>query len=136
MLIGEDFLKAEHKYRRELLRDQNQKAKMGSFAKAATLIFVASLMLATCGIPAEDGAAETVEPSATDLAIARDGAPTWEPNRSLLDEILSAQRQTEVLEIGVAADVGVFAGPTWDPDYGRLEKVLNRQFVDQPSGPR
>ncbi len=129
MLIGEDFLKAEHKYRGELLRDQYQKPKMSSLAKAATLIVVVSILLAACGIPAENQAGARMDISATDAAIARDKAPTWEPDRARLESILNEQAQVSVAGTSVVADVGVFAGPTWRPNYGRLDSVLS-QYAD------
>ncbi|MCZ6456082.1 MAG: hypothetical protein O6650_02405 [Actinobacteria bacterium] len=127
MLIGEDFLKAEHKYRGELLRDQYQKPKMSSLAKAATLIVVVSILLAACGTPVEVQSATRVEPSATDAAIARDAAPAWDPDYEALDEILGAYGRTSVAGTSVIADFGVFAGPTWQPDMAKLDSILNPQ---------
>ncbi len=127
MLIGEDFLKAEHKYRGELLRDQYQKPKMSSLAKAATLIVVVSILLAACGIPVDSEARARVEPSATETAIVRDEGPSWEPNYSLLESILNEQDQASVVGTSVVADFGVFAGPTWQPDMAKLDSILNPQ---------
>ena len=135
MLIGEDFLKAEHKYRGELLRDQYQKPKMSSIAKAATLIVVVSIFLAACGIPVEVQSGARVEPSATDAAIARDAAPTWDPDYEALDEILGAYGRTSVAETSIVADFGVFTGPSWEPDRALLESILNRQVDEPSSGP-
>jgi hypothetical protein len=129
MLIGEDFLKAEHKYRGELLRDQYQKPKMSSLAKAATLIVVVSILLAACGIPVDNEAWARMEPSATETAIVRDEGPSWEPNYSLLESILNEQDQASVAGTSVVADVGVFAGPTWQPDMAKLDSILS-QYAD------
>ncbi len=115
MLIGEDFLKAEHKYRGELLRDQYQKPKMSSLAKAATLIVVVSILLAACGTPVEVQSATRVEPSATDAAIARDAAPAWDPDYEALDEILGAYGRTSVAGTSVSPTSECSPGPPGSP---------------------
>lgn len=142
MLFTESAIRAEDKYRREVLRDQYQRtSKVGMAAKAAGLVVVASMVLAACGIPADN---QTGAPQQTNTF---DNGPTWQPNTELLDEVLGRQIvEIPAVEFGgmvapigtpdqadiesvlpQAFDAGVFSGPTWDPNRIALGEVLNPQ---------
>jgi hypothetical protein len=114
-------LKAEDKYRREVLRDQYQTEAKGRAGKAVTALVVAgAIALAACGVPVE---ADTGAALNTQSAILTDNGPSWEPNAALLDEILNAQeRNTEVLAARIeASEFGPMAAPSWQPNTGAVE---------------
>jgi hypothetical protein len=105
MLMSNEFVKAEDKYRRDLLRDQYQAESTGKIRKVVVVLVVAgALLLAACGDPNEtqsggEGATEvtTAQGSAGDVTV----VPAQE--QKTLEEEFS----------GVAA-------PDWHPKYGRL----------------
>jgi hypothetical protein len=119
-------LKAEDKYRREVLRDQYQTEAKGRAGKAVTALVVAgAIALAACGVPVE---ADTGAALNTQSAILTDNGPSWEPNAALLDEILNAQeRNTEVLAARIeASEFGPMAAPSWQPSHGAVDAVFRR----------
>lgn len=105
MLMSNDFVKAEDKYRRSFLRDQYQTESTGRASKVVAVLVVAgALLLAACGDPNEtqsgaEGATEvtTAQGSAGDVTV----VPA--PEQKTLEEEFS----------GVPA-------PDWHPKYGRL----------------
>jgi len=117
MLMSNEFVKAEDKYRRDLLRDQYQAESTGKVGKVVAVLVVAgALLLAACGDPNEtqsgaEGATEvtTAQGSAGDVTV----VPA--PEQKTLEEEFS----------GVPA-------PDWHPKYGRLPLAEH----ETPSGPR
>lgn len=109
MLIGNDFAKAEDKYRRDVLRDQYPREKLSirraGLAIVVTVVLVA-MLLSACGIP-EETAAPVVAPAQS----VRDVAPAWEPNGTLMDSILKGYAGSE--PIAAAPIVG--SEPTSGP---------------------
>ena len=75
MLFGEDFVKAEDKYRREQLRDQNHQT--WTFGRVTTLIVVASIVVAACGVAPQDVSSPQVR---TNSGLIQDLAPVGTPN--------------------------------------------------------
>lgn len=124
MLMSNDFIKAYDKYRREVLRDQYQNSG-GNRGRTATLILVAAMIVAACGIAVETGTGTV----SSNLAV-RDVAPTWEPNQSLLDPILETQA---IVGISLAPQIefGGMAAPSWQPDYTKLETSMDRNEETQ-----
>jgi hypothetical protein len=76
MLFSHDFIRAEDKYRREVMRDQARKGNH-VFAKTATAIVVAALLVTACGDPVS----ETGQPSSQRFL---------EVNTSALDALVPA----------------------------------------------
>lgn len=114
MLIGNDFVRAEDKYRREVLRDQYQTRSTGRVGKTvAALVVAGAIVLAACGTAVDT---ETK----TEAATADVGVPAvviqTSPKPQTLEERFS----------GVPA-------PDWHPKYGRLDLT---QTVKRSSGPR
>ena len=119
MLIGNEFVKAEDNYRRELLRDQYQSESTSPLRKVvAVLVIAGALLLAACGIPSDgnSGADETGAPVVTteptpagDVTVAP-GAETKTPEEEFS---------------GVPA-------PDWHPSYGRLPLAQH----ENRAGPR
>lgn len=124
MLIGNEFVKAEDKYRREKLRDQN--TGKSSMVKVATLATAVAMVLATSGTAIANDA-----DTATAQAVARDDAPAWEPNGDLLDVVLNA----EVKSATVVVD-SRHLGPSWSPNRTLLEEIVGSGYSEPASGPR
>jgi len=120
MLIGNEFVKAEDKYRRELLRDQYQSEPSGKVGKIVAILVVAgALLLAACGIPSDSNslAGGTVE-----------AVVTTEPTPAG-DVIVVPAREEKTLEEEFS---GVTA-PDWHPKNGHLTVV---EQTEETSGPR
>lgn len=117
MLMSNEFVKAEDKYRRDFLRDQYQAESTGKVGKVVAVLVVAgALLLAACGDPNEtqsggEGATEvtTAQGSGGDVTV----VPV--PERKTLEEEFS----------GVPA-------PDWHPKYGHLPLAQH----ETRSGPR
>lgn len=95
MFTTYSHLKAEDKYRREVLRDQSQIETKGRVGKAVTALVVAgALALAACGATASDtGEVQNAPARAeTDLEYAFGGtqAPTPQGSRGLMSTILAS----------------------------------------------
>jgi hypothetical protein len=88
VLFSKEFIDAEHKYRGELLRDQNH--AVGIRWKAVAVVVIASIVLAACGAEAKDPASQA-SPAGVQHQGVRDVAPPWEPNYDLLAEILGPE---------------------------------------------
>lgn len=75
MLMSNDFIEAEHKYRREVLRDDYRRdhGRKVTVGRMATLLIVASIVVAGCGTAPEAtvGASEAMVKTAQ----IRDAAP-------------------------------------------------------------
>lgn len=84
MLVSYAAVKAEHEYRREILRDQYQK-KMSVVSKGAMAVVLASVLAAACGTVITDDGVPVVDRQANVVA---DAGPSWEPNHALLDDYL------------------------------------------------
>lgn len=129
MLLSNDFVKAEHEYRMEALRDQHRPANR-RFARTAGAVVVAALLtaaLAACGIPEETDAGAVVQNR--DF---QDQAPSWHSNERLLREIMSSYAGNSRIVIPVE-EFGGMAAPSWQPNYGLLETLLG---ANPTSGPR
>jgi hypothetical protein len=96
MLFTPEAIRAEDKYRREALRDQNQTQPKGRARTAVVALVVAgAIALAACGIPAETA------PEVS--AILADNGPSWAPDFGALTPSAAAP----ALELGImAAPVG------------------------------
>lgn len=123
MLTTHSHLNAEDKYRREVLRDQYQTETKGRVAKTATALVVAgAIALTACGVPAETDAGAAAD---TQSAILIDNGPTWDPNRAMLEEILSTQGSVDEV-LGTQVDefeFGPMAAPSWQPDTDAVESI-------------
>lgn len=119
MLIGNEFVRAEDKYRRDLLRDQYQSESSGRVGKVVAVLVVAgALILAACGDPgdADLGVTRTTATEATtDQGSAGDVTIVPAQEKKSLEEEFS----------GVPA-------PDWHPKYGRLPLAVH----ETRSGPR
>ncbi|HEX6299749.1 MAG TPA: hypothetical protein VF148_04720 [Acidimicrobiia bacterium] len=125
--MSDDFIKAEDKYRREVLRDQYQD-KGGNVGITAALILVAAMIVAACGTAVETGTGTVSSNQAV-----RDVAPVWEPNHSMLDSILEAQA-TVGISLAPPIEFGGMAAPSWQPDFSKLEKIMDRDEETQAVG--
>lgn len=119
MLMSNEFVEAEAKYRRDLLRDNYQSAPTAKVGKVVAVLVVAgTLLLAACGDPRESnpGAGETTP---TEVTSVQDSAR---------DVTGPAGEETSPEEkfSGVPA-------PGWDPQHGRLPLG---EKADRTSGPR
>lgn len=119
MLIGNEFVKAEDKYRREHLRDQYQAESTGRVGKVVAVLVVAgALLLAACGDFGEDQSGRegtTATEVTTEEGSAGGVAVVPAPAEKTLEEEFS----------GVPA-------PDWHPNYGRLPMADH----ETRSGPR
>lgn len=122
MLLSNEFVKAEDKYRRDLLRDQYQSEPTGRPGKVgkvvAVLVVAGALLLAACGAPTDSnpGADGTVATEVTTEQESAGGATVVPAGETMTPEEEFS---------GVAA-------PDWHPKYGRLP--LTEQ--ESRSGPR
>jgi len=119
MLFTQEAIRAEDKYRREALRDQNQTQAKGR-ARTAVVGFVVAgaIVLAACGIPAET--APEVSP------ILADNGPSWAPDFGALAPSPTAPP----LELGImAAPVGppMFIPA---PEYGPMPAPGSWQSIE------
>lgn len=125
MLIGEDFLKAEEKYRRERIgRDARQG---GWYMRAVGALVVASMLLVACGAPADstpDEAQSVARP-----VVVQDHAPAWQPSQTLLASILEGEEQD------APAEIGGTRAPSWDPNYAALQSYMTAEQAPK-TGPR
>jgi hypothetical protein len=129
MLLSNDFVKAEHKYRMETIRDQHKPAS-GKFATTAGAVVVAALLtaaLAACGVPQEGDTG-----AAVGSRVFQDQAPSWQPNERLLRDFLRSYHSSSQVVVP-AVEFGGMAAPTWEPNYGRLETLLG---ANPTFGPR
>jgi hypothetical protein len=119
MLMSNEFVRAEDKYRRDLLRDQYQTQTTGRVGKVVAVLVVAgALLLAACGDPGDTnpGARETTATEATtEQGSADDVTVVPAPEKKTPEEEFS----------GVSA-------PDWHPMYGRLPLAEH----ETRSGPR
>ena len=144
--VNEQAVKAEDNYRRELMRDQNQKS--GNLRRVSTVIVIASALafvLAACGVPSNDTG--TLEAPGSIDGIHTDPGPSWQPNTGAVSGggvVLVPEVGGMVPPIGPPSagiledylpDHGVFAGPTWQPNLAELEKYLgiDTSFFAGPS---
>ncbi len=121
MLMSNEFVKAEHTYRRNLLRDQYQSDSTGRAGKVVGALVVAGalLLLAACG-PLSD-----TNPDA---------------GRNVAAEATTDQASTDDVTVVPAPDIETpeekFSGgpaPDWHPGYGRIP--MDEQ-AEKTSGPR
>jgi len=116
MLMSNEFVTAEDKYRREALRDQNQNGtKTGRAGRTVTVLLVAgAVALAACGVPQDaDGGVANV--SRTPSAILTDPGPPWQPNFPAI---------VPVSPLAPAIEFGGMAAPSWQPNQKALEEIL------------
>jgi hypothetical protein len=127
MFTTYSHLQAEGKYRREVLRDQNRTTERRVGKTVTTLVLVGALALAACGVPVEANTGAAADPAS---AILTDNGPTWEPNRAMLEAILTGRGSAdEVLGTEVEEDeLGVMPAPSWQPS----QKALG-EFLPQPN---
>ncbi len=126
-MFSNDFVKAEHKYRIDKMRDQHKSGRFGRTAAAVVVAALLSAALAACGVPAEADAGAVVHGR-----VFVDQAPSWQPNERLLRDFLRSYRgdtQAVIPEV----EFGRMTAPSWDPNYGRLETLLG---AVPTSGPR
>lgn len=154
MLMSNEFVKAEDKYRRESLRDQYQTDAKGRVGKAVTALVVAgAIALAACGVPAQGSGAVQSTPAkvTTDLEHAFSGTPAPMPqgSRGLMSAILGPETaDLETVFSGIAAPVTGIGAITL-PQQGDAElrfsgveapsaeaSALGRQHAEAASGPR
>jgi hypothetical protein len=146
MLFTPEAIKAEDKYRREILRDQYQTQPTRRARNVVVALVVAgAVALAACGIPAETevGAPNVItdQPS----SILTDPGPSWAPN--LPGPVIPTIEfggmpapgswqsiETAVLSAHVEADMGSVNNtePVGHPNYGRLQTYLGAQSVTGP----
>lgn len=125
MFTTYSHLKAEDKYRRDVLRDQYQTKNEAGIAKTvAALVVAGAIVLAACGIPSEadSGAVSSVTGTRSFLA---DPGPVWSPNLSVLIP---------------AAEFGGMAAPGWQPNLDAITTVrpqveTNTIRDTEPPGP-
>ena len=85
MLTSYEAVKAEHEYRREVLRDQYQK-KMSVVSKGAAAVVLASVLAAACGAVVTDDGAPVADRESN---VVVDAGPVWQPNGALFEEYLA-----------------------------------------------
>jgi hypothetical protein len=148
MLFIQEAIKAEDKYRREVLRDQYQ-TKSGRGGKTvATLVVAGAIALAACGIPAETEAGAPNVATDGPSSILTDPGPSWAPN--LPGPVSPAAPtiefggmpapgswqsiETVVMSAHLEADTGSVNNtePFGHPNYGRLQTYLGVQSVTGP----
>jgi hypothetical protein len=116
MLMSDEFVRAEDRYRREILQDQNQVMPRSRGKRTiAGLALAGAIVLAACGAPAEADTAAVAPAIPTPSAILTDPGPTWEPNLKAVQETLTAPR----------VEFGGMAAPSWQPNRTVLEQVLS-----------
>lgn len=109
MLMSNEFVRAEHKYRAEVLRDQYQSESTGRVGKVFTVLVVAgALLLAACGTPVDTNNGADQQPDST-------VAKPQDQESSGAAQVLPAREEMTPEEefSGVPA-------PDWHPSYGRL----------------
>lgn len=137
MLMSNEFVRAEDKYRRERLQDQRQK-RIGKVGKFVTVLAVGALVLAACGIPAESEAgAVNVSP------ILADPGPSWQPSLDAINPSLGAPLPIEfggmpapigdpIRKASQDPEFGPAEAPQGHPNYGRLESYLGNETQTGP----
>ena len=131
--VSEEAVRAEDKYRRNLLRDQNQTS--GNVKRAVGVIVIASamaLVLAACGVPVDNDGAAIQAPTQPNSQLETPAAPGWQPNPAITGGgvVIVPEFGGMPAPIGRAdtsgflADYGVFSGPTHQPNQKALQEVL------------
>jgi len=149
MLFTQEAIEAEDKYRREVLRDQNQTQPKGRTRTAVFALVVAgAVALAACGIPAETevGAPTVVTREAP--SILTNPGPSWAPNLAAITPVAPGIEfggmpapgswqsiETAVLSAHLETDTGSVNNtePFGHPNYGRLQTYLGATTA---AGPR
>lgn len=112
--FSEDFVREEHSYRAEKIRDQDFRLR-NSVSRRVKALALAAVFLTAFGV-----AGTTGDVSPAPLRVIDDMSPTWEPNVSLLRDLLGPERITEP----APTEFGGMAAPAWAPNYGLLETIL------------
>lgn len=122
MLMSNEFVRTEHKYRGEALRDHYQSEPTGKVGKAVTALVVAgALFLAACGTPTDTN---TGADQPSDSTVAQ---PQEQGSAGVAQVLPAREEMTPEEEFsGVPA-------PDWHPNYGRLPLA---ETPDRKSGPR
>lgn len=147
MLFTQEAIKAEDKYRREVLRDQYQTQPTGRARKAVVALAVAgAVALAACGIPAET---EVGAPNVADglSSILTDPGPSWAPNLAAITPVAPTIEfggmpapgswqsiETVVMSAHLETDTGSVNNtePFGHPNYGRLQTYLGATTATGP----
>lgn len=129
MLIGNDFVNAEDKYRRQVLRDQYPHKRLNDTRAGLAMVvtaMVVAVLLAACGRP-EEAAAPVIASSQS----IQDVAPAWNPT-ALLESILA----TYSGDITAVHDpeFGGKPAPAWLPNAARLRAIRGALEVTQSVG--
>lgn len=119
MLMSNEFVKAEDKYRRELLRDQYQSETTGRVGKiVAVLVVAGAFLLTACGVPSDSnpGAGVTTAPEVT-------------TQQGSAGEVTVAPAEPKTPE----EEFSGVPAPDWHPKYGCLPLA---EQTERASGPR
>lgn len=153
MLVSNQFVTEEHKYRGDILRDQYQRETSRVGKAVVALVVAGAIALAACGAPTDgNNAIDAVKTRrATDLEYAFSGneAPVAQGSRGLLSQILGTYAaDPEMAFSGIqapAAGIGSLLVPQTrdlEVEFSGVEAPvaqgagLNRQSAEPASGPR
>ncbi|HEX6299679.1 MAG TPA: hypothetical protein VF148_04365 [Acidimicrobiia bacterium] len=120
--MSNEFVRAEHKYRGEVLRDQYQSEPTGKVGKVVAVLVVAgALLLAACGTPTDtDPGAD--QPSDSTVVQSQD------QESSGAVQVLPAREEMTSEE-----EFSGIPAPDWHPTYGRLPLAKSSK---RETGPR